>query len=651
MGYRYGNAIASLRFAAKGARQQDQTSFEGVVVLGMHRSGTSLVTRLISLLGFALCREDDLLVGRKGNPRGHWESMSLLAFNDRLLDELGTTWFCPPSLSPDELARMLDRHGTDALARLRRYHPERPWVWKDPRTCVLMPFWSAVLGEHAAYVLVVRHPFEVRDSMARRNGCTPAFSLALWERYTRQAMIGAAGRPMMVCTYDEVLTDPPGWCERLVAFLGEVGAPQFAVNRTVAEAFATETLRHSHNAWAELQAGPLISHAQVELARAVSVFTAQASYVPPELPPETPGTESLFAEIRGHVAKRDSGRRHTAGLPASLVSPPGTRTGASRTVPPVSVVLAEGRCASDTSITALSTSLPTGSEILLTAPLEHQMGGASRVQTVSISTIDCTDSSSDGQSLARGVEAARGRIVLLADTGLVSCDQWYEPLQRALASAGIAAVGPVMRFEPHLGGRYAGRAFVDESLVTDLVAHDDGRTPTDSALLLAAFSAYDRRVLLAAGGIDSEFRSRSAAIAELSIRLWRMGFHCHTVPQIEVWSEEPPEDDSDGYAHLYDRMRIAALHFDADRLGAFTERVSSLPSYDAASERLAASDVEHRRAAIEAVCAFSIDRYFSRFPLRSQARGRTWPLSRPSRTPTTRRGPDLDTRSAPPPRA
>src|SRR6478736_1890747 len=71
---------------------------EAVVVLGMHRSGTSVATRLAALRGLALCLPDDLLAGFPGNPRGHWESRSLLAFDERLLGELGGTWFCPPSL-------------------------------------------------------------------------------------------------------------------------------------------------------------------------------------------------------------------------------------------------------------------------------------------------------------------------------------------------------------------------------------------------------------------------------------------------------------------------------------------------------------------------------------------------------------------------
>jgi hypothetical protein len=197
--YRSRFALASRRPGARASAWREPVALEGVVVLGMHRSGTSLVTRLVSLLGLGLCREEDLLVGRKANPRGHWESSSMLAFNDRLLDELHASWFCPPLLQEPELERLLKRHGREALARLHDTHREHPWVWKDPRTCALLPFWSTVLKGRAAYVLVLRHPLEVSDSLARRDGYSPALGLALWERYTREAMLGAAGLPMLVC--------------------------------------------------------------------------------------------------------------------------------------------------------------------------------------------------------------------------------------------------------------------------------------------------------------------------------------------------------------------------------------------------------------------------------------------------------------------
>src|SRR3954447_18430199 len=61
----------------------------GTLVLGMHRSGTSAATRVINLLGAHLCRADDLLPDLRGNPRGHWESSTLVDVNDRLLDDMG----------------------------------------------------------------------------------------------------------------------------------------------------------------------------------------------------------------------------------------------------------------------------------------------------------------------------------------------------------------------------------------------------------------------------------------------------------------------------------------------------------------------------------------------------------------------------------
>jgi hypothetical protein len=625
-GYRSRSAVASLRSGARATSTPDSAQLEGVVILGMHRSGTSLVTRLVNLLGLAVCREDDLLVGLKSNPRGHWESMSLLAFNDRLLDELAATWFCPPSPSSDELSRMRDRHAAGALARLRACHPEPPWVWKDPRTCLLLPFWSAVLAGRAAYVLVVRHPFEVSDSLARRNGCAPQLSLALWERYTRQAMLGASGRPTMVCTYDQVLADPRGWCERLVAFLGELGAPELTVEEAVG-AFAVDGLRHSHASWTELQAGPRISPAQATLADAATVPVTAESYVPPALPPETPQTEAIFGEIRRHLANQRNGRRRLRDLPPHLVSPRPQGEGARQVSgPPVSVVLAQQHAGVEVSNQALAETLPAGSEIVLVGAAREPTGGWSGAEDVSIRTVDCERLPGGAEALALGAAAARGSIVLLAAAGLVRCDPWYAPVKQALGPDGVGGVGATMRFTSRPEQRWFGRAFSDYDLTSGLVAGNRTQKPVRTALLLAGFSAYERKVLTASGGLDRAFSSAGAAIAELSIRVWRMGFHCLTIPQVEVWCEDVhapglEHDAEDDAERLYDRMRIATLHLDPARLRAFTERAARLPAYDRAVERLMASDVEHRRAAITAVCAFPVDRYFKRFPLVPETRG------------------------------
>jgi hypothetical protein len=585
----------------------------------MHRSGTSLITRLVSLLGLALCRRDDLLVGLTANPRGHWESKSLLDFNDRLLGELDGTWFCPPLLGPEELSRMLDRHASRALAVLQDAHPERPWVWKDPRTCVLLAFWSAVLRQRAAYVLVVRHPLEVSDSLARRNGCTPQLSLALWERYTRQAMLGAAGRPLMVCTYDEVLADPAAWCERLVAFLSELGVATRAVDHVAVGAFTMDALRHSHQSWTQLQPGEIVSPEQAALARAASAFTVQRSYVPPALPAETPETESIFAEIRDRLAGQKPDRRRLAGLPAHLVTPRSpARDNGQDSPPPVSVVLARNDAAAiEASLLTLGPTLPAGSEILIVGADPASAADRSQLHEVSLHHIDCDLPPGQAEALALGVKAASGRIVLLSTGSLLRCDPWYAPVRKALALRDVGGVGPVMRFDSCPELRHFGRVFTDGDLASRFLASHSEEPLAPVALLPAAHSAYNRAVLAAAGGIDKGFDSAGAAVAELSIRLWRMGFRCCILAHVEAWEEAVEAHDGGGEAdagRLYDRLRIAALHFSSPALQAFTDRASALPAYEPAAARLAASDLQLRRAAIEAVCAFPVAEYFQDFP-------------------------------------
>ncbi|MGO8871368.1 MAG: hypothetical protein ACLQPH_08190, partial [Acidimicrobiales bacterium] len=71
-----------------------------LVVLGMHRSGTSLVAGLLGALGFQVPRFDDRIHDQPWSNPEHWESASMVRFNDELLDQLGGSWDAPPVLNP-----------------------------------------------------------------------------------------------------------------------------------------------------------------------------------------------------------------------------------------------------------------------------------------------------------------------------------------------------------------------------------------------------------------------------------------------------------------------------------------------------------------------------------------------------------------------
>src|SRR6202023_3289832 len=107
------------------------TEATGVLVLGMHRSGTSAATRLINMLGPATCRADDILRGA-WNPSGHYESRTLVRLDNELLGQMGRTWWYPPPTGEEYLALAGRIKTSKAKARrvFRRVHPGRPWVWK-----------------------------------------------------------------------------------------------------------------------------------------------------------------------------------------------------------------------------------------------------------------------------------------------------------------------------------------------------------------------------------------------------------------------------------------------------------------------------------------------------------------------------------------
>ena len=105
----------------------------GVIILGMHRSGTSAVARTMSLLGASLSRRGDVSGYDKSNPRGYWESRSLLVYNDGLLERLGATWNKPPSPLIDLRSLVDDDERIRAQAAFRQvYSGRKPWTLERP---------------------------------------------------------------------------------------------------------------------------------------------------------------------------------------------------------------------------------------------------------------------------------------------------------------------------------------------------------------------------------------------------------------------------------------------------------------------------------------------------------------------------------------
>ena len=196
----------------------------GVLVVGMHRSGTSATAGALSHLGLGAPSGDDLTPATKRNVLGHFESRGLTAFNDQLLDRFGGSWSAPPRVDPRWYGDPdLGPARREAAAVVASTFPRRPFVWKDPRNCIVLPFWASVIRPPMAAVFVYRDPVAVARSLRTRNGFGLTHGLALWERYVRATAVGLDGVPTLTVAYDRILADPAAWCAELADFLGEVG--------------------------------------------------------------------------------------------------------------------------------------------------------------------------------------------------------------------------------------------------------------------------------------------------------------------------------------------------------------------------------------------------------------------------------------------
>ena len=182
----------------------------GVLVLGMHRSGTSALTRILNLHGAAL--GEDLMPAARDNPSGFWEHSAAVAIHERLLARLGMAWDDPRPLPPEWQDGEPAREALEAIDALiaREFATQRLWAVKDPRLCRFASLWRRAMekrGIEANVVLVTRDPAEVAASLQARDGLPLAVGNLLWGRYLVDALHAAEGLPRRLVHYGELLHD------------------------------------------------------------------------------------------------------------------------------------------------------------------------------------------------------------------------------------------------------------------------------------------------------------------------------------------------------------------------------------------------------------------------------------------------------------
>ena len=230
-----------------------------ILVLGMHRSGTSSTTRVLNLLGAELGSRLLPPVARD-NEKGFWESQDAFEIDELLLAGLGRTWHDVRTMPEGWLESAAACDARAAITRFiqKEFATSPLWAVKDPRLCRLAPVWLRALAECGVapgLLFVVRHPLEVAASLQARNGWSRSHSLLLWTQHLLEAERATRGCPRVMVTYDQILEDWPGSMARVSRTLGVAWPRSFDEARAEIDAFLDAGERH-HRALVAPAAGP-----------------------------------------------------------------------------------------------------------------------------------------------------------------------------------------------------------------------------------------------------------------------------------------------------------------------------------------------------------------------------------------------------------
>jgi hypothetical protein len=564
----------------------------------MHRSGTSATTRLINLLGVPMCPDGHLIAAGPGNEAGYWESARLTDLNEELFARLGGAWWRPPALTGDRLAVAVAEQGKPALGRFRQSHPKDPWVWKDPRNCILLPFWRRLLGRDPAVVFALRNLHDVCRSLNARNGFSMEWSLAMCERYLGHALRAMAGMPVVITRYEQLVEDPGGWLENTAGALTTLGVQVTRPPAADVAAFVRPELRHGRHRDESMRELPLTRSQRALVHTAFGLRGPYQSFPELPVPAESASTTAALAGAGTGAGAGSPASPEPAGpepgpqpvraqcclterAPGSLTErAPGSLTERA----PVTVVVEVGSDC-DLSRRALMTCVataPDNSEVLLAGSRARRLEADLRRVCAGVTVSSCEPADLADVVAAKARAHAAGYLVFTSDL-VHPHPRWARALNDAFADDRVGAAGPMLHawHQPgwstpglRIGDAAMNGVWLETSAWLATSEPPDGSGPPaasrggirDVPLLSRHFMAVRRSALAEVGGIDATMTRDGVWDWELCARIWRAGHRIVAVPQAAVtvrFGDTGPTCDP---AFRRNLLRFAAVHLSAEPL-------------------------------------------------------------------------------------
>lgn len=191
-----------------------------LIIGGMHRSGTSTITRVCHLLGAEL-GEGLIPALPDDNDLGFWELQEMVDIHEAMLEAQGLNHLSARVMPTDWQQRIPSALITQLRARIRKETNQHLlWAVKDPRMCRLLPVWIALCEElkiSPRFLITIRHPVEVANSLLKRNQLPLEEGLRLWSLYNLELEKHTRGFPRYFVGYPDILST---WQQHVHAMQG-----------------------------------------------------------------------------------------------------------------------------------------------------------------------------------------------------------------------------------------------------------------------------------------------------------------------------------------------------------------------------------------------------------------------------------------------
>lgn len=224
-----------------------------IIMYSMHRSGSSVATRLFNMMGVYLGDEQQLMLPQADNKKGFWERQDVVNVNDFLLSAQQCSWYdvagWDAQLLPED---EMDPVNLQIREIIHRIDSRRPWVIKDPRMCLTGSAWARFL-EMPVHVFVNRDAMSIADSLKRRNGMPIEVGLALWEVYTVNALQQIKLYPNIFFNIEALMSNPGGQLKKIKQKLEDFGVGGLRMpSEKEIESFIDSAMIHQNSKHASL---------------------------------------------------------------------------------------------------------------------------------------------------------------------------------------------------------------------------------------------------------------------------------------------------------------------------------------------------------------------------------------------------------------